>query len=222
MLTNWLPWPGNRNAILPAGGPAPRKIPWLASAFHAIGASASSARRARSSLVDELARRLVEVDDDPFGRGEVAAGRAGERGHHARLHAGELAGRAAREARRRSARRGQDAAQRGPRRRRPAERRCAGRSTGDGTPAGTETVSPSASSSSMPGDVLLEHDVEVRSAEAVRADARAARSPVRASATRAARVLRVNGEAEKSMFGFGPLGVERRAAAACGAARGRP
>ena len=50
MLVYWLPWPGKRKAILPAGAPLPRKMPWAASAFQAWGLSKPAALRALASF----------------------------------------------------------------------------------------------------------------------------------------------------------------------------
>ena len=67
-----------------------------------------------------------------------------------------------------------------------------------------------------PGHVLLEHDVEVRAAEAVRARRRAPRRAVRRSPVAQLVVRRRTGSRASRCPGFGGVGVEASAAAPCG------
>ena len=174
MLTYWLPWPGKRKAILPGGGPLPRKMPCACKRLPGRGL----VRRRAPSAPSAAARpaRPGRRSRSPAARGAADVGRVGRRRRAASsrparwLQRRRPAGPAAPPTVARAER--QDAAQR----RLAGWRRCA--------PCDSPLLAPLVASSAGPRrrmlrlrcvssarDVLLEHDVEVRAAEAVGADA---------------------------------------------------
>ena len=174
MLTYWLPWPGNRNASLPARGPLPRKMPCAWSAFHAGGVSKPERPLGLLQLVEQLVG-VAEVDRPAARapRGRAAIGQRRPAGTRPLAHAGQQPLERAPSARAGAARRARRCRAAAPLRRRRGRRSRGSPATRrrdvDRGPAGVV---------SAPGHVLLEHQVEVRAAEAVGAHAGAPRRAV--------------------------------------------